>query len=126
MNDTTAKISYSFLTQMKSRVSEVLVLGKLKEKPDSKKTKTDFKQKIDHQEFANSIENIKETKGELYSSIGAIQVQKKIKQKVEKGLENYDVQEAVQKNSEIIIEGLEEEYVNETDEMFLNAMERTK
>lgn len=123
-NDTKAKISYSSVTQMKPRVNEVLVV-KPKEKQDSKKTKTDIKQKIDPKELAISVENIKETKGgAVIINCSNTSTKEKIKEKVKNELENYNVEEAVQKNPKIVIIGVEEDYINGTDEMVLDAIKQ--
>lgn len=121
-NDTKANISYSSVTQIKPKVNEVLVV-KPKKKQDSKTTKIDLKQKIDPKEMAIAVENIKETKGgAVIINCGNNSTKEKIKEKVENELKNYNVEEAVQKNPKIIIIGVEDEYVEGTDEMVLDAI----
>lgn len=116
--------SYSTVASsgLQTTTNEVLVI-KPREKQESGKTKTELKQKIDPRELSIAVENMKEVKG------GAVVInccdkktKEKIKEKVENELENYKVEEGLQKYPKIIIRGIEEEFIGGTDQYIIDCI----
>ena len=115
-NDTYANIA-------KIKNSEVLVI-KPKEKQQSITTKSDLKRNIDRKSMAIAVENIKEGKESVVIiNCNNINSKEKIRKTVERELgTKYSVADGKQKNPKIIIRGVEEEFIEGSDEIIIKAL----
>lgn len=105
------------------RNTEVLIV-KPREKQESNKTKNDLKEAIDPKTLAIAVENIKEGKeGAVIINCNNSSTKDKIKEKVENEMGNhYNVTEGTQKNPKIIIRGVEEEFIEGTDDFIIDSI----
>lgn len=121
MKESKGKETYANIAKKKH--SEVLVV-KPKEKQQSITTKSDLKRNIDPKSMAIAVENIREGKeGAVIINCNNTNTKEKIRETVEQELgTKYSVADGRQKNPKIIIRGVEEEFIEGSDETIIEAV----
>lgn len=114
----------TFADVTKQGVSNEVIVIKPKEKQESKQTRTELKQIIDPKNLSIAVENMKNGRdGSIIINCNNKYTKEKITEKVNSDLnEKYTVVNTEQKNPKVKIIGVEEEYIEETNEVILEAL----